>query len=306
MGSRPGSARVVRGKPVPLLRRERDELNATLVVFGGRRSSRFLGIMLGDTGTELLHDAVCSVLLARPTREETWRPRRIVVGLDSSGYALAALSTADELAGNSAAPSKWCLRPAGMGSTATSPGRIEFRAGIPRMRPTHSSSGLTPPTSSSSDHAVCTVSAHWAASVSASHTRLTARCSSFTSPRPSTVPDASPDPRVASRPVRMSHGVIVVGVDGSEFSNRGLRWGGRRGATTSCPSARSTRLVAVPNASSAGSRRRTSLCISATTPREPCKRSSRRPWTSSRTSPCRASKPQPRPERAFHRMQGKA
>jgi nucleotide-binding universal stress UspA family protein len=99
MGSRPGSARVVRGKPVPVLRRERDELNATLVVFGGRRSSRFLGIMLGDTGTELLHDAVCSVLLARPTREETWRPRRIVVGLDSSIHALAALSTADELAG---------------------------------------------------------------------------------------------------------------------------------------------------------------------------------------------------------------
>lgn len=99
MGGRPGSARVVRGKTVDVLRRERDELHATVVALGGRRSSRFLGIMLGDTGTELLHDAACSVLLARPTRAGAWRPRRIVVGLDSSSYALAALSTADELAG---------------------------------------------------------------------------------------------------------------------------------------------------------------------------------------------------------------
>lgn len=93
------AATVVRGKPVDVLRRERDELNATLVALGGRRSSRFLGIMLGDTGTELLHDAVCSVLLACPADEGSWQPREIVVGLDSSSYARAALETADELAG---------------------------------------------------------------------------------------------------------------------------------------------------------------------------------------------------------------
>jgi nucleotide-binding universal stress UspA family protein len=82
-----------------VLRRERDELKATLVALGGRRSSRFLGIMLGDTGTELLHDAACSVLLARPADEGEWQPRRIVVGLDGSSYAQAALRAADELAG---------------------------------------------------------------------------------------------------------------------------------------------------------------------------------------------------------------
>jgi nucleotide-binding universal stress UspA family protein len=95
---RGAAARVVRGKPVDVLRRERDELRATLVALGGRRSSRFLGIMLGDTGTELLHDAVCSVLLACPADEGAWQPREIVVGLDSSSYAQAALRTADELA----------------------------------------------------------------------------------------------------------------------------------------------------------------------------------------------------------------
>jgi nucleotide-binding universal stress UspA family protein len=100
IGSRAGcSARVVRGKPVDVLRRERDELQATLVALGGRRSSRFLGIMLGDTGTELVHDAACSVLLAYPADNRPWRPRKIVVGFDSSPYAAAALRSAEELAG---------------------------------------------------------------------------------------------------------------------------------------------------------------------------------------------------------------
>ena len=100
IGSREGfSARVVRGKPVDVLRRERDELHATLLALGGRRSSRFLGIMLGETGTELVHDAACSVLLAYPTDSGSWQPRKIVVGVDSSTYALAALRTAEELAG---------------------------------------------------------------------------------------------------------------------------------------------------------------------------------------------------------------
>ena len=62
-------ARVVRGKPMDVLRRERDELKATLLALGGRRSSRFLGIMLGETGTELVHDAACSALLAYPDRQ---------------------------------------------------------------------------------------------------------------------------------------------------------------------------------------------------------------------------------------------
>jgi nucleotide-binding universal stress UspA family protein len=92
-------ARVVRGKPVDVLRRERDELQATLMALGGRRSSRFLGVMLGDTGTELVRDAACSVLLACPADNRPWLPRKIVVGLDGSTYASAALRTAEELAG---------------------------------------------------------------------------------------------------------------------------------------------------------------------------------------------------------------
>jgi nucleotide-binding universal stress UspA family protein len=99
MGSHEGfSARVVSGKPVDVLRHARDELQATLVALGGRRSSRFLGIMLGDTGTELVHDAVCSALLACPPESEPWQPRRIVVGFDGSPHAQAALREAEKIA----------------------------------------------------------------------------------------------------------------------------------------------------------------------------------------------------------------
>ena len=97
-GRHRADARVAHGKPVDVLRRQRDELDATLLALGGRRSSRFLGILLGDTGTELLHDATCSLLLACPSADGDWRPRRIVVGLDGSRYARDALTVADELA----------------------------------------------------------------------------------------------------------------------------------------------------------------------------------------------------------------
>jgi hypothetical protein len=61
-------------------------------------SNRFLGIMLGDTGTELVHDAVCSVLLACPADDHPWQPRKTVVGFDGSNHSLAALRMAEELA----------------------------------------------------------------------------------------------------------------------------------------------------------------------------------------------------------------
>ena len=92
------SARIVKGAPLHVLRQARDETQATLLALGARNSSRFLGVILGETATELLHDGSCSVLLARPPREGAWQPRRIVVGLDGSAPALAGLAAADELA----------------------------------------------------------------------------------------------------------------------------------------------------------------------------------------------------------------
>lgn len=98
LGDRQGSARVVSGPSVPVLRDARDTLDATLLALGGRRSSRLLGIALGATVTELLHDGRCSALVARPAAQGAWRPRRIVVGVDGSPASLAGLACADEVA----------------------------------------------------------------------------------------------------------------------------------------------------------------------------------------------------------------
>ncbi|HEX6761789.1 MAG TPA: universal stress protein [Gaiellaceae bacterium] len=100
IGDRDGcSARVERGTPVDVLRRARDRLDATMLALGGRRSSRLLGIVMGDTATELLHDARCSVLLARPSRDDrVWEPASVVVGVDGSAGSLAALAAADDIA----------------------------------------------------------------------------------------------------------------------------------------------------------------------------------------------------------------
>ena len=98
LSGRTGSARVVGGRPVPVLREARDALDATLLALGGRHSSRLLGIVLGDTVTELLHDGVCSVFVARPPERGPWQPRKIVVGVDGSPSSLAGLACADDIA----------------------------------------------------------------------------------------------------------------------------------------------------------------------------------------------------------------
>lgn len=98
LDGRSGSnARIEHGEPLQVLREARDAAGATLLALGGRHSSRFLGIMLGDTVSELLHDATCSVLVARPSHDKTWQPRRVVAATDGSPAALVGLAVADDL-----------------------------------------------------------------------------------------------------------------------------------------------------------------------------------------------------------------
>ena len=98
LAGRPESAvSLVRGRPLAVLRREIGTFAPTLLALGGRGRSRFLGALLGETASTLLHDATCSVLLARPHWGERWRPARVLVGVDGSEWSLAALRVADEL-----------------------------------------------------------------------------------------------------------------------------------------------------------------------------------------------------------------
>jgi nucleotide-binding universal stress UspA family protein len=91
-------ARVVRGRSLQILTELCLSEQAALVAVGGRHHSRPAGILLGSIATSLLHDAPCSVLLARPRWGELWKPQRILVGVDGSEQSLVALAAADELA----------------------------------------------------------------------------------------------------------------------------------------------------------------------------------------------------------------
>lgn len=86
------------GDPGPMLVSAAQEREATLVALGAPASGRLGRVVLGSVGTHLLHSAPCSVLIARPSADETAFPRSIVVGHDGSQAAVAAAAVAKELA----------------------------------------------------------------------------------------------------------------------------------------------------------------------------------------------------------------
>lgn len=95
-----GQARsmVLFGEPGRKLVSAAAEFAATLVVVGAPVSGRHGRFVLWAAGTHVLHNAPCSVLIARqPPNEDTW-PRSIVVGYDGSAGAEAAALVAKELA----------------------------------------------------------------------------------------------------------------------------------------------------------------------------------------------------------------
>ncbi len=89
--------RLVDGDPLRSLLAEIAGQEATTVVLGSHGLSRATGIALGAVSTYLLHEAPCSVLIARGTIDRDRWPRRIVVGVDGSSHSAAALAAAHEL-----------------------------------------------------------------------------------------------------------------------------------------------------------------------------------------------------------------
>lgn len=91
-------ARLTSGSLVKLLCRERSSRGATLIAIGVRPHRRLSALTFGGHDVEALHDARCSLLLARPG----WgphKPDRIVVGADGSPEAHRAEVVARSLGG---------------------------------------------------------------------------------------------------------------------------------------------------------------------------------------------------------------
>lgn len=93
---------VVKGRPVQCLLEAITREEARLVAVGSHNVRRTPGIVIGSVSTALLHQAPCSVLVARPAALEGF-PRSLVVGLDGSPQSATALAVARALAGRTGA-----------------------------------------------------------------------------------------------------------------------------------------------------------------------------------------------------------
>ena len=91
-------AKLVEGDPRFCLLAEIERRQATLVAVGSHGLSRAAGIALGAVSTHLLHEAPCSVLIARGAIDVAHWPRRIVVGVDGSPDSELALRVGRSLA----------------------------------------------------------------------------------------------------------------------------------------------------------------------------------------------------------------
>lgn len=93
----PGSTHLLAGAPVPCLLDEVQRSDATLVAVGPHGHSRAVGVLMGGVAASLLHDAPCSVLVARRERYGKF-PDSILVGVDGSPESLAAATVARSVA----------------------------------------------------------------------------------------------------------------------------------------------------------------------------------------------------------------
>ena len=93
----PSSTHLLAGDPVPGLLDELRRSDATLVSVGPHGHSRMLGMLLGGMSTALLHEAPCSVLLARTPRFGPF-PASILCGVDGSYQSLLAAEVAKDVA----------------------------------------------------------------------------------------------------------------------------------------------------------------------------------------------------------------
>jgi nucleotide-binding universal stress UspA family protein len=86
------------GAPADALLETARHQGADLVAVGTHGGSRTKGILLGSVATLMLHEAPCSVLIARPSTDDAEFPRTICVGVDGSPGSAQAAEVARKLA----------------------------------------------------------------------------------------------------------------------------------------------------------------------------------------------------------------
>jgi nucleotide-binding universal stress UspA family protein len=95
----PGAtAVVVNGRPADAMLSVAGERQADLVALGTHGRSRVAGILVGTVAAAALHDASCSVLVAREPEQPESFPRAMVIGIDGSPSSERAATIGGELA----------------------------------------------------------------------------------------------------------------------------------------------------------------------------------------------------------------
>jgi nucleotide-binding universal stress UspA family protein len=84
------------GPAAALLAVEATRLEADVIAVGSHGRGRLAGRLLGSVASRLVHDAACSVLIARPAPRAEF-PLSIVVGVDESEPSMRALAVGREL-----------------------------------------------------------------------------------------------------------------------------------------------------------------------------------------------------------------
>jgi nucleotide-binding universal stress UspA family protein len=89
---------VTAGRPADVLRSVAVRERADLVAVGTHGQSRRAGILVGSVATAMLHDAPCSVLVARPIMTSAAFPTAIVAAVDGSRASAEVVAVATALA----------------------------------------------------------------------------------------------------------------------------------------------------------------------------------------------------------------
>jgi nucleotide-binding universal stress UspA family protein len=92
------ATRFVNGVPTESLLSEVEAMDASVLIIGSHGHRRMTEILIGGVAGELLHSAPCSLLVARAPSDPASFPQSIVVGVDGSPEAEAALAAGRQLA----------------------------------------------------------------------------------------------------------------------------------------------------------------------------------------------------------------
>jgi nucleotide-binding universal stress UspA family protein len=91
------TTRLLNGPAKQALLDEAKRFGATLIAVGSHDHSRLSELLIGGVTGPLLHEAGCSVLVARPPVSAGAFPLNVVVGIDGSASSFAALAVAEYL-----------------------------------------------------------------------------------------------------------------------------------------------------------------------------------------------------------------